>query len=326
MNVLVAGATGAIGRPLISALVSARHNVFGMTSSKLGPQTLKEDGAEGLLASALDAQAVDAAIKRARPEVVIDELTSLPKHYTPDEMRAAAERDHKLRVEGGQNVLNAARAAGARRYIIQSTGFYYAPGPGLAHETDPLALNASPAISANVRTYTQLAHSARRVWKELLFVMDSFTGPAHGSGQTGTQLIRCWNSGIQLRARDREFGLGCTLRTRRRPPSPRLNALQVSTTLLTTTRRSCPSGCPHLPLMWERWNRSTSASAKPSSKQGPTLSTMRLNCGALQTQRRDEILPLRQDGSNGSPEQKPQAGHHPGGLGLTEKAKTNQAA
>jgi len=79
MNVLVAGATGAIGRPLISALVSARHNVFGMTSSKLGLQTLKEDGAEGLLASALDAKAVDAAIKRARPEVVIDELTSLPK-------------------------------------------------------------------------------------------------------------------------------------------------------------------------------------------------------------------------------------------------------
>jgi len=55
MKVLVAGATGAIGRPLISALVSARHNVFGMTSSKLGLQTLKEDGAEGLLASALDA-------------------------------------------------------------------------------------------------------------------------------------------------------------------------------------------------------------------------------------------------------------------------------
>jgi 2-alkyl-3-oxoalkanoate reductase len=127
MNVLVAGATGAIGRPLIYALVSARHNVFGMTSSKLGLQTLKEDDAEGLLASALDAQAVDAAIKRARPEVVIDELTSLPKHYTPDEMRAAAERDHKLRLEGGQNVLNAARAAGARRYIIQSTGFYSFP-------------------------------------------------------------------------------------------------------------------------------------------------------------------------------------------------------
>src|SRR5882672_5770839 len=90
----------------------------------------------------------------------------------------------------------------------------------------------------------KIAHSARRIWKESLFVMDSFTGPVHGSGQTGTQLIRCWNSGIQLRARDREFGLGCTLRTRRRPLSPRLNALQVSTTLLTTTSRSCPSGYP----------------------------------------------------------------------------------
>src|SRR2546429_7097772 len=66
MNILVADATGAIGRPLISVLVSARHNVFGMTSSKLGHQTLKEDGAEGLLAGALDAPAVDAAIKRDR--------------------------------------------------------------------------------------------------------------------------------------------------------------------------------------------------------------------------------------------------------------------
>src|SRR5260370_6719690 len=123
----------------------------------------------------------------------------------------------------------------------------------------------------------QIAHSARRVWKESLFVMDSFTGPVHGSGQTGTQLIRCWNSGIQLRARDREFGLGCTLRTRRRPPSPRLNALQVSTTLLTTTRRSYPSRYPHLPPVWERRDHSTSAIARPSSKQRPTLSTSPLN-------------------------------------------------
>ena len=156
MKVLVAGATGAIGRPLISALISARHSVIGMTSSEQGLKTLRDDGADGVLANALDAQAVDAAIKKVQPEVVIDELTSLPKHYTPEEMQAAAERDRKLRLEGGQNVLNAARAAGARRYIIQSTGFFYAPGPGLAHETDPLALSASPAISANVRIYMQL--------------------------------------------------------------------------------------------------------------------------------------------------------------------------
>ena len=54
------------------------------------------------------------------------------------------------------NLYNAARDAGARRYIVQSTGFFYAPGPGLAAEKDPLAANASPAVSASVRTYMQV--------------------------------------------------------------------------------------------------------------------------------------------------------------------------
>src|SRR5258708_36286015 len=104
-------------------------------------------------------------------------------------------------------------------------------------------------------------------------------------------------------------------------PAPRA-LLGVHSFLLWYLRVTCPSGYPHLPPVWERRNHSTSASARPSSKQGPTLSTMGLNCGALQTQRRDEILPLRQDGSNGSPEQKPQAGHDPGGPGFAEKTQT----
>ena len=95
-------------------------------------------------------------MNKARPDAVIEELTSLPKHYTPEEMRAAADRDRIVRLEGGRNLQNAARAAGARRYIVQSTGFFYAPGLGLATETEPLALDASPAVSASVRTYTQI--------------------------------------------------------------------------------------------------------------------------------------------------------------------------
>jgi nucleoside-diphosphate-sugar epimerase len=98
MKVLVAGATGAIGRPLISALICARHNVVGMTSSEQGLKTLKDNGAEGVVANALDRETVEAPIKKVRPEAVIDELTSLPKRYTPDEMRAAAERDHQVRL------------------------------------------------------------------------------------------------------------------------------------------------------------------------------------------------------------------------------------
>jgi 2-alkyl-3-oxoalkanoate reductase len=71
-------------------------------------------------------------------------------------MRAAAERDRKMRLEGGRN---AARSSGAERYIVQSTGFFYGPGAGLAAEGDPLAINASPGIAGiagSVRTYMQV--------------------------------------------------------------------------------------------------------------------------------------------------------------------------
>jgi 2-alkyl-3-oxoalkanoate reductase len=105
---------------------------------------------------------------KVQPDVVIEELTSLPKRGriawrsvgtdTPEdeEMRVAAERDRRVRLEGGRNVYNAARSAGTKRYLTQSTGFFYGPGPGLAIETDALALNATPAISSGVRTYMQV--------------------------------------------------------------------------------------------------------------------------------------------------------------------------
>jgi len=152
MKIFIAGATGAIGRPLISRLVAAGHDVIGMTSSERGLQTLREAGVEGVVANALDAQAVQVAMNKARPDAVIEELTSLPKHYTPEEMRAAADRDRTVRLEGGRNLYDAARATGTRRYIVQSTGFFYAPGSRLATETEPLAI----AASGSVRTYIQI--------------------------------------------------------------------------------------------------------------------------------------------------------------------------
>ena len=94
MKILIAGASGAIGRPLISRLVAAGHDdVVGITSSERGLQTVKENGAEGVIGNALDAEAVQLAMNKVRPDAVIDELTSLPKQYTPEEMRAAAGRD-----------------------------------------------------------------------------------------------------------------------------------------------------------------------------------------------------------------------------------------
>jgi nucleoside-diphosphate-sugar epimerase len=117
---------------------------------------LKEIGAEPVIADALDAAAVKAAVGRIRPDAVINELTSLPRHYTPAEMKAAAERDRKVRVEGNINLLAALRDSGVRRYLLQSSGFWYAPGAGLADESVPFISSASPGVEASARTYLEL--------------------------------------------------------------------------------------------------------------------------------------------------------------------------
>src|SRR6201993_2894029 len=98
MRILIAGATGAIGRPLVRRLRANQHEVFALTRSSDSAPALKEIGAEAVVADALDGAAVKAAVGGIRPDAVINELTSLPRHYTPAEMKAAAERDRKVRV------------------------------------------------------------------------------------------------------------------------------------------------------------------------------------------------------------------------------------
>src|SRR5260370_7683148 len=102
MKVFIAGATGAIGHPLISRLVAAGHDVVGMTSSERGLQTLREAGAEGVVANALDAQAVQVPMNKAPPDAVIEELTSLPNHYTPEKLRAPTNRYRPLSLDGSR--------------------------------------------------------------------------------------------------------------------------------------------------------------------------------------------------------------------------------
>ena len=157
MRVLLAGATGAIGRPLIHRLRETGHTVFGLVRSTQSARALLETGAEPVTADALDAAAVHAAIARVRPQAVINELTSLPRHYTAAEMKAAAETDHQVRIEGHANLLAAIRDTGfVHRYLLQSSGFWYAPGEGLADESASFAFEASPAIAAGTRTYAEL--------------------------------------------------------------------------------------------------------------------------------------------------------------------------
>ena len=162
MRVLVAGATGAIGRPLIRNLKQHGHRVFCLARSAESARTVAEMGADAVTGDALDADSVRSAIVKVRPDAVINELTSLPRHYTPSEMKAAGERDSRVRREGNVNLLAAMRENGVRRYVLQSSGFWYAPGAGLADESSPLALDASPGVAAGVRTYVELESTAFR--------------------------------------------------------------------------------------------------------------------------------------------------------------------
>ena len=157
MRVFVAGASGAIGEPLIAELLKQGHTVAGMTTNETGAKLLEGQGASAIIANAFDAVAVEAALRQSEAEAVIDQLTSLPKDQ--NEMPKYAAGDARLRLEGGGNLFRAAIAAGVRRYLQQSSGFFLTTLPtqgALADESSPLDVNASPGVAASARTYREL--------------------------------------------------------------------------------------------------------------------------------------------------------------------------
>src|SRR6201984_854097 len=196
MRVLLAGPTGAIGRPLIRGLKQHGHSVFGLVRSAESTRMLTEMGAEAVIGDGVDRASIRAAIARVRPDAVINELTSLPRHYTPAEMKAGAERDDKVRREGNVNLLAGMRESGVRRYVLQSSGFWYAPGPGLADESSPLAVGASPGVAAGSRTYVELESTAFRASEIDCVAMryGFFYGP-------GTWYMNAGDMGEQVRRR-----------------------------------------------------------------------------------------------------------------------------
>jgi nucleoside-diphosphate-sugar epimerase len=151
MNIFFAGATGAVGSPLVRALLTLGHQVTGMTRPGPGVDRLRELGAEASTADAFDPEAVHEAIAAAAPDVVIDQLTWLPAN--PADIIKAMPDDTRLHREGGANLLAAAQKLGVRRYIMQSRGFYLdAPAGQLADETARLRYDAPGEIGESTRT------------------------------------------------------------------------------------------------------------------------------------------------------------------------------
>jgi len=196
MRVLIAGGTGTIGRPLLRRLSEAGHHIFALVRSHKTDGVLESAGAHQLVADVLNASSVLEAVQRAAPDVIVNQLTSLPKHYTSDAMQSAAARNKEVRVKGHAHLLAAARAANCRRYVLQSAAFWYAPGPGLAREDEPFAFGASPFIASGCRNYAELEAAARDSGLDAVVLRYGFWyGP-------GTWFSRDGDVGDQVRRRE----------------------------------------------------------------------------------------------------------------------------
>jgi nucleoside-diphosphate-sugar epimerase len=140
MRVFVAGATGAIGQHLVPRLVAAGHEVYGMTRSESKQAMLDDMGAVPVVADALDADQVAGAVGRARPDVIVHQLTALAgEGFRGLKHRIAM--TNRLRTEGTDNLLSAGQAVGVRRFVAQSNSALYARiGGPVKSEDDPLDL------------------------------------------------------------------------------------------------------------------------------------------------------------------------------------------
>ncbi len=113
MRIFVAGATGALGRQLVPKLAERGHEVTGMTRSAGKRELVEQLGASPVVADALDADAVGEAVAKAEPAVVVHQLTAISK-FKPRDVDGAFAETNRLRTEGTDILLAAARAAAPR--------------------------------------------------------------------------------------------------------------------------------------------------------------------------------------------------------------------
>ena len=200
MRVLVAGATGAIGKQLVPRLIAAGHGVHGMTRSESKQAMLRELGAVPAVVDALDADQVAEAVARARPDVIVHQLTAIEgldmRHF--DRVFALTNR---LRTEGTDHLLSAGQAVGVRRFVAQSYfGFYARTGAAVKSEEDPI--DPSPAREMR-ETVAAIRHLEAAVlgamWTEgIVLRYGGFYGPGTSLAPGGEQFELVSRRGFPL--------------------------------------------------------------------------------------------------------------------------------
>jgi nucleoside-diphosphate-sugar epimerase len=143
----VAGASGAIGRVLCKLLIEDGWRVVGTTRSPARAAELGSLEVEPTIVDVFDRDALIQAVCAAQPEVVVHQLTDLPKAFSSANMAAARPRNARIREIGTDNLVAAATRAKARRLVAQSIAFAYAPGSRPYSEESALDTAAAPAVA-----------------------------------------------------------------------------------------------------------------------------------------------------------------------------------
>jgi nucleoside-diphosphate-sugar epimerase len=186
MKVFVAGATGALGRQLVPMLVANGHEVTGMTRTPSKQDMVRRLGARPAVADALDPEAVAQVVAEAEPEVVIHELTAINTGSLGRSIDKMFALTNRLRTEGTDHLLAAARAVGARRFIAQSfAGWpFERNGPLVKTEDEPLQTSPPKSVS---HTLEAIRHVEETVTKAegiegLVLRYGGFYGPGTSLG------------------------------------------------------------------------------------------------------------------------------------------------
>ncbi len=157
MRVFVAGASGAIGIRLVPQLVERGHDVIGTFRSPGGGDRLRALNADPVMLDLLDARAVRKAVLESKPEAIVHQATALAGRGFFRKLDRTFAKTNRLRIEGTDALLAAAREAGVRRFVAQSFAPYrYACQGGMVKtEDDPLDPTPAPGTQ---RTFAAMAH------------------------------------------------------------------------------------------------------------------------------------------------------------------------
>lgn len=168
MKIVLAGASGVIGKALIPLLIEAKHEVVGLTRNPIYAAELSRLGVQSEIVDVFDRETLFNVLRKTKPDTVMHQLTSLSARNFADNAR--------IRIEGTRNLVDAAREANVRRIVVQSISWAYSPGEGPATEDTPLDLEAPQPRKTTIEGVSALESAAIEIPEHVILRYGLFYG------------------------------------------------------------------------------------------------------------------------------------------------------